>query len=260
VVLVRSEAKRLLAHVDAARATVVLAGRGRDLVSIRPGRLQFTLAPTEAKLGKKQLRLTAAELRLPPNVALVSVEPEYVELRVNEASARMVAVAVPVAGRAAGGVAVVVNRPPATVRLLGPEDEVRLIAGVSTETLNLASVTQPGTVRLRVIAPDGPYSTEPESVDVSVALEREGARIFLGIPVKAIAPSGRTVEVDPVEAQIAVAGPATVIDSLKAEQIAAVIKIVGLGPGDYRLAAEIVLPPEFHLVKCEPQLFDVTVK
>jgi YbbR domain-containing protein len=68
------------------------------------------------------------------------------------------------------------------------------------------------------------------------------------------------VEIDPVEAQIAVAGPASKIGSLKQSDITAQIRVSGLGPGDYQLAAEISLPPAFHMVKCEPQLFDVTVK
>ena len=261
VVLAKSASTQLLSDVDTKTATVTLTGRGKDLVNVRPGMLKFTLAPAEGKLGNKQLKLTATELRLPANVTLAAVDPEYVELRVNEAEARTVAVQVPTMGQPGNGLAISVNHPPATVRLLGAADEVKLIASVSTETLNLASVTQPGVVRLRVVPPaNGLFATDPESVDITIGLEKEGAKIFLGVPVKAIAPSGRTIEIDPPEAQLAVAGPLSRIDSLKAEMITAVIKISGLGPGDYRLAAEIQLPPEFHLVKCEPQLFDITVK
>jgi YbbR domain-containing protein len=260
VELGKSEAKELLSDVDTKQATVTLTGRGKDLVSVRPKELRFVLERSEAKLGRKQVKLTAAELGLPANITMDAVDPEYVQLSINPASARTVVVQVPVSGSVPNGMAATVNRPPASVRLLGPEEEVKLIGSVSTETLDLSGLTQSGTVRKKVVPPAGSFATDPESVDISVTLDKEAARIFLGVPVKAIAPTGREVDIDPVEAQIAVAGPVATIDSLRVEQITAQIKISGLGPGDYRLAAEIVLPPEFHLVKCEPQLFDVTVK
>jgi YbbR domain-containing protein len=215
----------------------------------------------EARLGRKPVKLTAAELRLPANVTLLSADPEYVELRVGQATSRSVAVEVPLSGTAPNSMMVTVNRPPAMVRLIGAEDAIRGVSSISTETLDLGTVSQPGTRRLRVVVPANAFFfSEPESVDVSVVLQKEGARIFIDVPVSSIAPTGRTVELDPATAQIAVAGPADRIDSLRLADITAQVRISGLGPGEYRLAAEIVLPPEFRLVKCEPQLFDVTVK
>ena len=42
--------------------------------------------------------------------------------------------------------------------------------------------------------------------------------------------------------------------------IGARIKISSLGPGEYKLAAEISLPGGFRLVRCEPQLFEVLIR
>lgn len=260
VTLASRETKAVLSDVDTRSAVVTLSGRGKDLLNVRPGRLAFRLALPEAKVGRRRLKLTAVELTLPKDVSLVAVDPEFVELHTGEASDRVVPVSVPLRGRPRAGVTVDVNSPPASVKLYGPGEELSLLGSVNTETLDLATVGQPGTRRLRIVPPAGLYSAEPESVDIQIALEKEGARIFLGLPVAVIAPSGREIVVDPPEAQIAVAGPVSRIDSLKPADITARIKISGLGPGDYRLAAEIVLPPEFRLVKCEPQLFDVTVK
>jgi YbbR domain-containing protein len=260
VTLASSDSRSVLSDIDTRTATVTLTGKGKDLLNVRRSRLGFRLNVPETRVGRRQLRLLAADLALPKDVALAAVDPEFVELRTGEATARVVQVSVPLRGVPPSGVTVTVNRPPASVKLHGPEDELALLATVNTESLDLGTVSQPGTRRLRVVPPPGLYLAEPESVDIQVSLEREGARIFLGIPVTSIAPGGRQIEIDPDEAQVAVAGPVGRIDSLKAADIAARIKISGLGPGDYRLAAEIVLPPGFRLVKCEPQLFDVTVK
>jgi YbbR domain-containing protein len=147
------------------------------------------------------------------------------------------------------------------VKLSGTEEDLKVASAATTETLDLAGVTTPGRRRLKVVAPEGGrYSVEPESVDVVIGLEKEGARIFLGLPVRSVGAGAQRVEIDPTEAQIAVAGPESRIGSLKQSDIAAQVRVSGLGPGDYQLAAEITLPPGFHLVKCEPQLFDVIVK
>lgn len=260
VVLTKTDTRQILVAVEPSEATVTLSGRGKDLVNLRPKQLRFLLGRVESRLGRKQVKLTAAELNLPPGVTLAAIEPEYVELHVNEASVRTVPVQVPFKGQPASNTMVTVNRPPATVRLLGPESELRTITSVNTETLDLARISGPGTVRLRVVPPAPALVTEPESVDIAVVIEKEAARIFLGVPVRVVGPAGRQVEIEPNEAQIAIAGPAHSIDSLQSEQITAQVKVAGLGPGDYRLAADILLPPGFRVVKCEPQLFDVTVR
>jgi YbbR domain-containing protein len=261
VAVIQDDARRIIADVDARTAVVTVEGRGRDLVTVRPARLGFRLEIPDGKLGNREVQLSPADLRLPASVTVRTVAPEKVELKVTAAASRVVTVQVPTTGQAPGGVNVSINQPPAQVRLHGPDEELKLVSALYTDTLNLAGVTEPGTRRMRVLLPaGGPFSADPESVDVAIGLEREGARIFLGVPVKVVAPNARSVDIDPTEAQIAVAGPASKINQIRITDVVAQIKISGLGPGDYQLAAEITLPPDFHLVKCEPQLFDVTVK
>ncbi len=256
-----SDTKRVIPDIDVKNAVVTLEGKGRDLLGVKPRQLAFRLEIPDGKVGTRQIQLSPAALKLPPDVRVRALDPENVELKLSAAAYRMVGVQVPTRGQPASGTALSVNEPPAQVKLSGTDEDVKLAAAVTTETLDLATVTEPGHRRLKVIPPEGGrYTVEPESVDVVIALEKEAARIFLGLPVKVVAPDARHAEVDPVEAQIAVAGPASRIGSLKQSDITAQIKVSGLGPGDYQLAAEISLPPGFHLVKCEPQLFDVTVK
>jgi YbbR domain-containing protein len=261
VAAAKSDTRRVIPDIDVKNAVVTLEGKGRDLLGVKARQLAFRLEIPDGKVGTRQLQLSPAALKLPPDVRVRALDPDNVELKLSAAANRMVGVQVPTRGRPASGIALSVNEPPAQVKLSGTDEDVKLAAAVTTETLDLATVTEPGHRRLKVVPPeDGRYSVEPESVDVVIALEKEGARIFLGMPVKVVAPDARNVEIDPTEAQIAVAGPASRIGSLKQSDITAQIKVSGLGPGDYQLAAEISLPPDFHLVKCEPQLFDVTVK
>jgi YbbR domain-containing protein len=256
----RSESKQVIPDIDVKTSQVTLEGRGRDLVGIKTRQLEFRLPVPAGKPGTRQVKLSPADLKLPLNVAVRAINPENVELRLNPAAGRSFAVQVPTTGHPAG-IAVSVRPLGSPVRLLGTEEDLRQVSALYTDTLDLAGVAESGTRRLRVLTPEGgPFSVDPQSVDVAVEFEKEAARIFLGIPVKAAAGGTRAVTIDPPDAQIAVAGPASRIGSLKPSDIAAQVKTAGLGPGDYQLAAEFSLPPDFHLVKCEPQLFDVTVK
>jgi len=222
VTVTRSGASQVIPDVDVKNAVVTLEGKGRDLLGVKAQQLAFQLEIPDGKVGTRQLQLSPTALKLPPDVRVRALDPDNVELRLSAAVNRMVGVQVPTRGRPTSGIALSVNEPPARVKLSGTEEDVKLAPAVMTETLDLATVTDPGRRRLKVIPPEGGrYSVEPESVDVVIALEKEGARIFLGLPVKVVAPDARSVEIDPSEAQIAVAGPASRINSLKAADITA---------------------------------------
>jgi hypothetical protein len=261
VTLGRVETKKVISGFETREAIVKLEGKGRDLVGMRLQRPEFRLTVPEGRAGIMELKLDPADLTLPKNLAITSITPEYVELQLNEAGRRAVRVDVPTKGDPAKGFTVTSVKPVSRVRLVGPVDDVGLFAAVSTESLNLAKFRVPDTIWLPVIPPDEDgFSTEPETVAVEVLVEKEGARIFLGVPVKVVAPEGHEVSVEPTEAQIVVAGAASRLDELAAEDIIARIPLEGLEPGQHRLAAEIELPEEFNLIKCEPSHFLVEIK
>jgi YbbR domain-containing protein len=257
----KTDAKQVISDIDVKSTVATLEGKGRDLLGVKPWQLAFRLEAPGGKAGTRQLQLSPAALKLPPDVRVRALDPDNVELKLAAASSRVVQVQVPTKGQAASGTALTVNDPPAEVRLSGTEEDLRVAPAVTTETLDLATVTAPGRHRLKIVAPgDGRYAVQPDSVDVVIALEKEGARIFLGLPVTPVGTDPQRVEIDPTEAQIAVAGPASRVALLKQSDITAQIKVSGLAAGEYQLAAEISLPPGFHVVKCEPQTFDVIVK
>lgn len=254
-------AKQVITDIDTKSTVTTLEGKGRDLLGVKPQQLAFRLEVPGGKAGTRQLQLSPAGLKLPPDVRVRALDPDNVELKLGAAASRMVDVQVPTKGQFAAGTTLSVNDPPAQVKLAGSEEDVKLAPAVMTETLDLATVTAPGRQRMKVVPPEGGrYQVEPESVDIVIGLEKETARILLGLPVTLTGSQAQRAEIDPTEVQIAVAGPASKVDSLKQSGVTAQIKVSGLAPGDYQLAPEITLPPGIRLVKCEPQLFDVTVK
>ncbi|MFO7638546.1 MAG: hypothetical protein R6X14_04470 [bacterium] len=261
IAVAKVETKKIVSELQPRLAEVRIEGRGRDLVFFRLRQPRFLLTVPEALPGTKQLRINPADLDIPANLSIRAIVPEQVEYRLSEVGSRRVAVEVPTRGKLARGLTVSGVEPLDRVTLLGPEDDVRLYATVLTDSLDLGRVRRSDTIRLRVQPPDEDgFHTDPETIAVAVTVEREEARILLGIPVRVVAPEDYDVEVRPSEAQIAVSGPSSRFDELKPTDVRARIRISGLKPGEHRLAAEITLPPGFQLVKCEPALFDIIIR
>jgi YbbR domain-containing protein len=259
-VVEKGRTERVITDVDTRVAVVALSGKGKELMRVRRSALEFTPVVPEGKFGTKQVRLQVSELKLPPGVIVRAIEPEMIEVKLGPAQTKEVAVLVPTKNQPTSGMMVSQIKARSGAMLVGLRDGVQSYTAVSTETLDLSTVQQGEIRRLRVVPPATGITCVPESIDVEVVLEKEAARIFLGLPVQVLAPPTIDVEVVPDEAQIAVAGPANRIDSLKPSDIAVQIKISGLGPGSYRLGADVKLPERFRMVKIEPQLFDVTIR
>lgn len=261
VVLEKGRTERVITDVDTKNALVTLSGRGKELLRIQRQALEFKPIVPEGRFGTRQIKLNPLDLNLPAQVLVRGVEPEVVEVKLGPALSKEVEVVVPTKGQVGGAQMISSVRVKSGVKLIGPAAEVESFERLPTETLDLSSVKGNETRRLRVLVPPGAgFSCVPESVDVEIVLEKEGARIFLGLPVKVIAPPTLDIEVEPNEAQIAVAGPLGLIDSLRPSDITVQVKIATLKPGSYRLGADVVLPERFRLVKIEPLLFDITIR
>jgi hypothetical protein len=68
VTAVTSDARRVIPDIDVKNAVVTLEGRGRDLLGVRPRQLAFRVEIPDGKVGTRQLQLSPAALKLPPDV------------------------------------------------------------------------------------------------------------------------------------------------------------------------------------------------
>lgn len=260
-VVEKGKKERVITDVDTKNAVVTLTGKGRELFRLRRKKFSFHPIVPEGKFGTRQIRLNPADLKLPEGITIRSIEPEVLEVKLGPATVREVKVVVPTKGEPGKGLMLSSVQVKTPVKLVGPVDEIESYNTVNTETLNLREVHPDERRWLKLLPPAGKgFSCIPESVEVAVVLEPEKARIFLGVPVKVIAPPTIEVIVEPPEAQIAIAGPAATIDSLRLGDVVVTIKIPTSNPGVYRLTPEVVLPEGFRMVKCEPELFQVAIQ
>ncbi|MEO0115118.1 MAG: CdaR family protein [candidate division WOR-3 bacterium] len=252
---------QVVADKNTDRALLTIQGKGKDFIGLNPKRYQFQLDLSNTKIGVRKIKLIPEELGLPPALNLKSIDPEYVELTIDRLSKKPVTVSIPFKGNLDKGLALVNITPKSDISLIGPKEDITFISVLNTESLNLAEVKESKDVKLKVIPPTGEnFRVEPDSVEVSIQIEKETARIFLGIPLAIEGLQGRLVELKPAEAQIAVAGPESKLKNLKPWEIKAKLNLAGLTAGTHQVRAEITLPTGISLVKCEPAFFQVKIR
>ncbi len=260
VVSEKGRLERVITDVSLKNVEVTVTGKGKELFRLRRKKLEFHPVIPEGRFGTRQIKLNPADLKLPEGITIRSIEPEMIEVKLGPAFSKPVAVVVPTKGELGKETTLSRILVKTVVNLIGPADEIDSYDTVRTETLNLSGIPTQGSRWLKVLPPKKGFSCTPESVEVEVVLEQTKARIFLGVPVKVIAPPTTEVIIEPREAQLAIAGPVKVVDSLRLEDITLTIKIANLSPGTYRLGADVSLPQGVRLIKCEPELFQITIR
>lgn len=252
---------QVIADKNTDKAILTIQGKGKDFIGLHSDRLQFKLDLANSKLGVKKVKLFPEELGLPANLTLKTIDPEYVELTIDRLSKKPVEIAIPIKNKLDKGLALVNIAPRTDVSLIGPKDDINFISMVNAESLDLSNLKESKDIKLKIIPPEGEnFSVEPNSVEVSVQIEKETARIFLGIPIAIGGLKGRLTNLEPNEAQIAVAGPESKLKALRPSEIKAKLNLADYGSGTHQVRAEISLPPGIALVKCEPAFFQVTIR
>jgi YbbR domain-containing protein len=252
----------VVASIDTGQVKAQIAGKGRDLLLLRFRHPTFRLDLAGAGAGVSKVKLSQEHWNLPGGIQFLSARPEYVSVDLDQQARRIVKIAVPTRGKPAPGNVVTSVKVLETVYLTGPQEELHLIASVTTDSLSLAGLNAPSERRLRVILPEGNrFRVEPESVSVSIQVEPEETRTFARVNLTVLKPSLRTVIVKPSVAQITISGAAGSVRGLTLQDLSATLKITDTTPkGKHRLPIEITLPSGITLAKCDPTLFDVEVR
>ena len=252
---------QVIADKNTDKAILTIQGKGKDFIGLHPDQLQFKLDLANSKLGVKKVKLFPEELGLPTTLTLKAIDPEYVELTIDRLSKKPVEISIPLKNKLDKGYALVNIATKSDISLIGPKEDINFISMVNAESLDLSDVKESKDIKLKIIPPEGEnFRVEPNSVEVSIQIEKETARIFLGISLDIEGLKGRLISLEPDEAQIAVAGPESKLKALRPYGIKAKLDLANYGPGTHQVRAEITLPPGISLVKCEPPFFQVKIR
>ncbi|MEO0131627.1 MAG: CdaR family protein [candidate division WOR-3 bacterium] len=244
------------------KVTLELEGQGSELVKLIFKQPKYRLNLMGLRYGRHFYRTNPADVIVPAAILIKSLAPETIFLKADFLARKPVKIFVPYKIDFSPDIYISEVKVLEDVILEGPESKVTQIWELETESLRITSKESlPVYKRLQVLLPEKQtFRVRPESVLVSVQLEQKITKTFDSIPIQLIRPSQAVIKINPALAKLTISGPESKINNLSPDEIIIQINLSELKAGRYKLPAEIVLPKNIYLERCEPKLFEVEIR
>lgn len=207
---------------------VMLTGSRNKLDDLSSLDLVATVDISDQRAGERVLRLAdKAQITLPQGVKVDGFQPSAVPVRLEPIVERQIPIEPKIEGNAADGYEVYAVRPSkGSVTLRGPQSRVLALQKVTTESVWITGHKDSFTAtNVAIDVPDPKVDLLEPVVNVEVEIgERRVEKKFSGVAADGV----DGVRVQPASASVTVLGPASMVDSLKNEDLKIVVD--GSGP------------------------------
>jgi YbbR domain-containing protein len=227
---------------DAVNAVDVRVRASPGLInSLESGNVLATIDLAGAEEGERIVQLTPGMIQVPFGFRVVKITPSLLTLNLERTQRKTIPVRPRVIGRPAPGFEVAeVASDPAEVEVAGPRSRVQEIESAFTEPVSVAGLDRTATERVNVGLEDPLLRLEGGSGVRVTALIRETleTRTFEGLRLEA---RGRPARLEPSRVTVSVAGPASQVRALAAEDLQPYVALPAEGalPGRLPVAVEI---------------------
>jgi YbbR domain-containing protein len=230
---------------------VMLTGSRNKLDDLTSLDLVATVDISDQRAGERVLRLAdKAQISLPQGVKVDGFQPSAVPVRLEEIVERQVPLDPKLEGKPAAGYDIYSVRPSReTVTLRGPESRVAALQRVPTESIWISGHKESFTAtNVAVDVPDPKVDVIDPVVNVEIEIgEHRAEKSFSG--VTASGTDGARVQ--PSSASVTLLGPASLLDSLKPEEL----KVFVDGSSGPRLELPPALNGKVSLKSIQPSRF-----
>ena len=150
---------------------------------------------------------------------------------------------------------------PVAVTVSGDQSVIAQMLRVETEPVDVTGVNATGSVKAKLLLPEGVKLVEPIDATVTVTVvPLAGSRSFFpAITVTNVAPN-TDVTLDVGTAMVTAAGQAPTLASLQPDQVTASVDAGGRGPGTYFVDVAVRLPGGLTLQSVQPSRVTLIVK
>lgn len=220
-----------IANDDFARAADIRIKGPKDTIeSLRSDLLAVKINLSTTKPGERVITLTNSDVIIPPNVEIVSLEPQRTRLTIEPIIERQVKVIARFTGKIPDdyeSTAVSVN--PSTVTIRGPESRVKNIDEVTTETISLSEhrinfLERPNLdIRDAKVNIVGSPTIEVRIEIGQIRIERE----LTNVPVH-ITPSAEKISIHPLTVTVLLEGRKSFIENLSPSDVSATVEVKDL--------------------------------
>ena len=237
---------------------VLLTGSRAKLNSLNQLDRVATLDISDQRAGERILRLSTdrVHMELPAGVKIESFQPTTIPIRLEPRVESRLPIEVKLEGKPAEGYEVYETNPsPNTVSVRGPASLVDALKKAPTETVSIEGKKESFTVLgVAIDIPDQKIDVLDALVDVAVEIgEKRIEKTFSGLPVR----SDTGASVRPPSVTVTVAGPASLLEQLRPEDVKVIVDVTNGRAGAPRLAFPSSTRDRVKLVSIKPSEFSI---
>ena len=205
-------------------------------------------------------RIFSDSIKLPLGVKVLSINPNVIQMRIEELKRKPVVVKVSMAGDLPDGLRIARSEIlPEMIRVKGPKNRVLMLSSLATVPVDLGSIRETTVVPLAFDFKS--IGIEPDSVLPELNVEVQGkGQIFrikhVPIIIKA---TGKAVSDDQ---EVTVMVRTDTMDAVKidGDEVSALLDVRDMPSGEYQKWIRVQLPEKVHLVRVIPPSTRITVK
>ena len=243
---------------------VRVRGASTTLGRLSTGDVKAVLDVATATPGRNLFHISPDLVSAPFGVEVSYAGPATLALQFERQLTREIPVKPDVGGEPAPGYEVRrVTVEPATVEVVGPESEVRNLAGAVTEPIELRSSA--GQVREKVavaILNSEARLRTPQEAIVTIDIQPvRTERLIGGVPVRMPQlAEGLRAQSNPPNVAVTVRADGEMLKQLAAGSVDASVDVAGLGAGRYTLPVRVAASRLFGVVRIDPPQVQVTIR
>lgn len=243
---------------------VRVRGTSTSLGRLSPGDVKAVLDVATARPGRNLFPIGPDLVSAPFGVEVSHAGPATVALQFERQLTKTVPVKPDVEGDAAPGYEVRgVTVEPATVEVIGPESELRDLAGAATEPIELkaSAATIRERVAIAILNSEARLRT-PQSAIVTVDIRPvRTEREIQGVPVRMEQlRADQRAQSAPPNVVVTVRGDGDALRALGAGDVEASVDLKGLGAGRYMLPVHVAPSQLFGVVRVDPPQVRITIR
>jgi len=151
---------------------------------------------------------------------------------------------------------------PEVVELTGGRTNIAKIKWLKTDPLDITGEARSVERMVVVSPPEGAgYRIKPDSVLVTLTIEKKVQKVMENLPVAVTnLSSRRTAQISSEHAEVTLAGPESMIDSIDSVNVRVSLDLSGIGKGSHLIPPKITTPDLFEVVAVKPELIQIDIK
>ncbi|UCG92643.1 MAG: hypothetical protein JSV97_02735 [candidate division WOR-3 bacterium] len=240
---------------------VTFTGGGVSLLNIWAATPKAQCDLSKTKLGEN--KIPVKNIVIPIGFRDVSIDYQKttsIDITIDRKITKEMRVVVPIKGSLRNRISISDITVLDTVVVTGPNEILRNVDEVMTESLNVQNRNKSFTKELRLLNPSSLIDVSEDIVTANVTVDTTVERTFVNIPLKLLYAPNQLVYTEKITLDtLIVQGAKSRMADLKKSDIEVRIRLINMPVGNHSLPAEVILPDYIKPVYSNPQRFKITI-